>query len=179
MSGDLLVAAEQGDIGEEQSDQPLALADRGRRVSPERGEVGGERADPGLLLVGERPVAGLGGALVIVFRVGELAQLVVPVGFELVGDEPVGRVHSEVATAGCLGGVLGALHAHLPDPVGVLGALGELGGDGERCLDRQRGELFEHELGEDSDVKVWDVGGAHRHRERHVLATIWLLVGAL
>jgi hypothetical protein len=36
-----------------------------------------------------------GGALVLVAGGGELAQLVVPVGFELVGDEPVGRVHGE------------------------------------------------------------------------------------
>ena len=59
MRGDLLVAADQGDVGDEQADQSFAFADRGRRVAPERGEVGGERADPGLLLVGERPVAGL------------------------------------------------------------------------------------------------------------------------
>ena len=123
-----------------------------------RSVVCGERPDPLRLLVGERPVAGLGGALVLVFGVGELAQLSVPVGFELVGDEPVGRVHSEVAPAGGVGGVLGALHAHLADPVGVLGALGELGRDGERGLDRQRGELLEHELG-DSGV---DAGAADR-----------------
>ena len=127
MRGDLLVAADQGDVGDEQADQSFALADRGRWVSPERGEVGGERPDPGLLLVGERPAAGLGGALVLVFGVGELAQLGVPVGFELVGDEPVGRVHGEVAAAGRLSGVLGALHTHLADPVGIGGTLGELG----------------------------------------------------
>ena len=118
---------DQGDVGDEQADQPFALARWRCRVSPEGGEVCGERADSGLLLVGERPGAGLGGALVLVLGVGELAQLVVPVCFELVGDEPVGRVHSEVASASGLGGVLGALHAHLPDPVGMLGALGELG----------------------------------------------------
>jgi len=125
--GDLLVAADQGDVGDEQADQSLALAHRGGRVVPERGEVGGQRADLLCLFVGEQPVAGLGGALVLVFGVGEFAQLSVPVGFELVGDEPVGRVHGEVASAGRVGGVFGALHAHLADPVGVLGALGELG----------------------------------------------------
>jgi hypothetical protein len=44
--------------------------------------------------------------------------------------------------------VLGALHAHLADPVGVGGALRELGRDGERRLDRERGELLEHEVGD-------------------------------
>lgn len=125
--GDLLVPADQGDVGDEQAGQSLAFAHRGRRVLPQRGQVGGERADPGLLFVGERPVAGLGRALILVFGVGELAQLGVPVGFELVGDEPVGRVHGEVASAGCLSGVLGALHAHLADSVSVGGALLKLG----------------------------------------------------
>jgi hypothetical protein len=127
MRGDLLAGFDQGDVGDEQADQAFAFADRGRGVGPERGEVGGERADSGVLLVGERRVAGLGCALVLVFGVGELAQLVVPVGLELVGDEPVGRVHGEIAPAGCVGGVLGALHAHLSDPVSIGGALGELG----------------------------------------------------
>ena len=111
-----------------------------------------------MLLVGERPVAGVGGALVLVAGVGEFAQLVVPVGFELIGDEPVGRVHGEVASAGCLSRVLGALDAHLPDPVGIGGALLELGGDGERGLDRQRGEMFEHERGD----RLVDAGAADR-----------------
>ena len=107
--------------------ESLAFAYRGRGVGPERGEVGGECADLGVLLVAERPVACLPRALVVVFSVGEFAQLVVPVGFERVGDESVGGVDGEVAAAGRLGGVLGALHAHLANPVGVLGALGELG----------------------------------------------------
>ena len=125
---------------------------------PERWEVGGERPDPGLLLVAERPVAGLGGALVLVLGVGELAQLVVPVGLELVGDEPVGRVHREVAAACGVRGVLGALHAHLADPVRIGGALSELGGDGERGLDRQWRELFEHERGD----RLVDAGAVDR-----------------
>jgi hypothetical protein len=34
------------------------------------------------------------------------------------------------------------------DAVGLFGALGEFGGDLERSLDRQRGELVEHQLGD-------------------------------
>ncbi len=127
MCGQLLACLVQSDVGDEQPDQPFAFPHRGRRVGPERGEVCRERADPGLLLVGQRPVAGLGSALVLVAGVGELAQLVVPVGFELVGDEPVGGVHGEVAAAGGISGVLCALHAHLADPVGIGGALREFG----------------------------------------------------
>ena len=125
MCGQLLACLVQSDVGDEQPDQPFAFPHRGRRVGPERGEVCRERADPGLLLVGQRPVAGLGSALVLVAGVGELAQLVV--SHSLVGDEAVGGVHGEVASAGGVGGVLGLLHAHLADPVGIGGALREFG----------------------------------------------------
>ncbi|MGZ6725609.1 MAG: hypothetical protein ACXVHK_32280 [Solirubrobacteraceae bacterium] len=73
MRGDLLARVDERDVGEEESDQALALAHRGCRVAPQRREVCRERPDPGLLLVGERSIAGLGGALVIVLGVGELA----------------------------------------------------------------------------------------------------------
>ena len=72
MRGDLVARVVERDVGDEEADQPLAFAHRGCRVDPQRREVGRERADPGLL-VGERSVAGVGGALVLVVGVGELA----------------------------------------------------------------------------------------------------------
>lgn len=62
----------------------------------------------------------------VTLGVGEFAQLVVPAGLERVGDEPVGRVHGEVAAPGGVGGVLGAGHAGGADLVGVLGVLRQL-----------------------------------------------------
>jgi hypothetical protein len=44
---------------------------------------------------------------------------VVPVGLELVGDQPVGGVDREIPAPGGVGGVLSALDAGGADPVGV------------------------------------------------------------
>ncbi len=127
VGGDLLPGFDQGDVGDQQADQAFAFPHRGGGVVEQGGEVCRERADPGLLLVGEGARAGVLRAVVLVLGVCELAQFVVPVGLELVGDEPVGGVNREVAPAGGVGGVLGALHAAGADLVGVCGALGELG----------------------------------------------------
>ena len=70
---------------------------------------------------------GLGGSAVVFAGVGQGAQRGVPVGFQGVGDEPVGGVDGQVAAAGGVGGVLGALHVKLPEmhpgqrlPAGVI-----------------------------------------------------------
>jgi hypothetical protein len=60
------------------------------------------------LLVGQAAVAVLMGSVVLVLDVLELAELVVPVGFEGVGDEPVVGVDGEVAAACEFGVVAGA-----------------------------------------------------------------------
>ena len=120
--------SDQGDVGDQQADQAFALADRGGGVFPERGEVGGERADPGLLFVGERPLPAWVARSYSSWASASSRSLVFQSASSCVGDEPVGRVHGEVAAAGGVGGVLGALHARLADPVGVgRRAAGELG----------------------------------------------------
>jgi hypothetical protein len=87
------------------------------------------------LVVGEQGGAGALGAVVVVLGVGEVAQLRVPVGLQGVGDESVGGVDREVAAAGRVGGVLGALDVGGADAVGVFGALDELGADLQRGLE--------------------------------------------
>lgn len=69
----------------------------------------------------------------------EGAEGVVPVGLERVGDEPVVGVDGEVAAAGELGALAGALDVALSEPVGLVGARFELGLDAERDLERERG----------------------------------------
>ena len=95
----------------------------GGRVVPECGQVGGQGADAGALLLVERGGGGLGGG-VVVLGVGQLAQAGVPVGFEGVGDQPVAGVDGQVAAAGLVGGVLGALDGGGAQRVGVLGVAG-------------------------------------------------------
>jgi hypothetical protein len=145
---DVLAGFEQRDVGDEQPDQPFAFPHRGGRVVPERGQVAGQGADAVDLAGAERGVAADAGLVVVVLGVGELAEPVVPVGFQGVGDEPVGGVDGQVATPRGVGGVLGAFHVGGTEPVGVGGLFGQFGADGQRGLQGHRGEGGEHELGD-------------------------------
>src|SRR5207344_1642713 len=75
----------------------------------------------------------------------EGAQGGVPVGFEGFGDEPVGGVDGEVAAAGQVGVVAGALDVRGARRVGLGGAVLEFGGDGQGGFGGQRGELADEE----------------------------------
>lgn len=84
-----LVGLVEGDVFEQQAGDPFAFSLWSARIGPELGEVGGELTDPGLVLVGELGVRCGGSVFVVVLGGLELAELVVPVGFEGVGDEAV------------------------------------------------------------------------------------------
>ena len=84
------------------------------------------------------------------------AQGGVPVGFEGAGDEPVGGVDGQVAAAGQVGVVAGALDVGGAQRVGFGGSLLEFGGDLEGGLDGQRGEGVDQQL---ADVLVEGVPG--------------------
>jgi hypothetical protein len=121
--GDGVAGPGDGDVGKEQPGDALAFAGRGGGVVPDRWQVGGQLADPGLLGGGELPGAFLAGLVVGVLRLGEGAQRGVPVGFEGVGDEPVGGVDGEVAAAGQVGVVAGALDMRGAQRLGLVGAV--------------------------------------------------------
>ena len=107
--GDGVAGPGDGDVGEQQPGDALAFAGGGGGVVPDRGQVGDQLADPGFLGVGELPGVVLAGLLAGVLGLAEGAQGGVPAGFEGVGDEPVGGVDGEVAAAGQVGVVAGAL----------------------------------------------------------------------
>ena len=144
--GDGVAGPGDGDVGEQQPGDALALAGRGGGVVPDRGQVGDQLPDPGFLGVGELPGVVLAGLVVGVLGLGEGAQGGVPVGFEGVGDEPVGGVDGEVAAAGQVGVVAGALDVGGAQGVGLGGAVLQLGGDGEGGLDGERGEGVDEQL---------------------------------
>ena len=108
MRGDLLVAVE-GDVFDEQADHAFALALGGGGIVPEPREVAGERHHLRALLLAEASVAVRVRAFVVILGFGEAAQLLVPVGLERVGDEPVVGVDGEVAAAREPGLIAGAL----------------------------------------------------------------------
>ena len=116
---DVVPGPEQGDVGHEEADQSLALAHGGAGIGPQGGEVGRKGADTGLLFVAQRGRSSGPGPLVVVLGVGQLAQLVVPVGFECLGHQAVVGVDGEVAPPGRLGGVSGPAPRRSPGWVGL------------------------------------------------------------
>ncbi len=132
VGGDGVAGAGHGDVGEQQPGDALAFPGWGGGVVPDAGQVGDQLADPGLLFLGELPGLLFAGFVVSGLGVVEGAQGGVPVGFEGVGDEPVGGVDGEVAAAGEVGVVAGALDVGGAQRVGFGGAVLEFGGDGGR-----------------------------------------------
>ena len=84
-----LVGLVERDVFDQQAGDPFAFSLWSARVGPELGEVSGELMDSGLVLVGELGVRCGASVFVVVLGGLELAELVVPVGFEGVGDEAV------------------------------------------------------------------------------------------
>src|SRR5262249_53149721 len=105
VDGDGRVFAD-GDVVDEEADHAFAFPQWGSGVVPQGREVGGQGGDALPLRLGEGGGSGLC-AFVGVGGFGQFAQGGVPVGFEGVGDEPVGRVDGEAAAAGRFGVVLG------------------------------------------------------------------------
>src|SRR5208283_16509 len=90
------VASVEGDVFDEEPDHSLAIPLGRGRISPQGGEVAHQGPDLRLVLVVERATGSLAGPVVVVLRVAELSQGVVPVGLERVGHEPVVGVDGEV-----------------------------------------------------------------------------------
>jgi hypothetical protein len=119
--GDVLAGLDEGDVGDQQPDQALAFADGCGWIVPQGREIGGQCAYAVTVRVVEGTLRVGFGGVVVVFGASEFAQRGVVVGLEVVGDEPVGGVDSEVASPGQVGGVLGALDVGGADTVGVFG----------------------------------------------------------
>ena len=143
--GDGVAGPGDGDVGEQQPGDALAFSHRGGGVVPDAGQVGDQLGDPVLLGRGESSGVLLAGLVVGGLRVVERAEGGVPVGFEGAGDEPVGGVDGQVAAAGQVGVVAGALDVGGAQRVGVGGALPEFGGDLEGGLGGQRGERVDQQ----------------------------------
>lgn len=123
---------------DQQGQHALALQRAGPAVVPHAGEVAGHVCDA---LASRRIELGLLVvllALVLTLQVVELAQALVPVGFQCIGHQPVVRIHLGVAAARQLGFVACTLELHLPPRGGLLDALGDLVLHGQRDLDGRR-----------------------------------------
>jgi nucleoside-diphosphate-sugar epimerase len=141
-----LVCLGDGDVLDEQSGHSFAFPGRGGGVGPEAGEVGRQGSDAGLVFFGEGGLGGCAGPLVVLLGVVELAEGVVPVGLEAVGDQAVVGIDGEVAAAGELGAVAGSFDVAAPQGVGFVGAGFEFGLDGEGDLEGDGGDGVEEQL---------------------------------
>lgn len=93
----------------------------------------------------------------------ELAQSVVPVGFEAVCDETVVGIDAEIAPSGNLGVVPGPFDVCMTEPVGFVDAVVDLGLDAERDFQGDGSELVEDDGGD----CVVDPGARHPQAGRH------------
>jgi hypothetical protein len=85
-------------------------------------------------------------ALVAFLSLGQVAQLCIPVGFQRVGDEPVGGVHLHVALAGAIGLVLCSFDLPVTQAIGLVMTSRYLRLNGERELERQRRDGLDEQL---------------------------------
>ena len=132
-----------------------SISSRAMRLRSRCGVMGSDQSlgksaasctDPGLALVGERGVRGGGRVFVLVLGGLERSEFVVPVGLEGVGHEAVVRVDREIAAAGELGVVAGELDVTGAQFVCFAGACFELGLDGQRDLQGERGDGLEQQF---------------------------------
>jgi len=135
-----------GDIFDEQSDHALSLPLWSRRICPQGGEVARKGTNLRLVLVAQRGSCCVARPVVLVLRVGELAQRVVPVRFQGVGHQSVVGVDAEVAPAGCLSLVAGPLDLAAPQHVSLIGAGLDLGLDTDGDLESDGADGLEHQL---------------------------------
>ena len=84
-----LVRAHQGDVLQQKAGHALAVALKYGRIAPQAREVGCKGEDLLPLLLVEKAPIGLSPALIFLLRVGQRAQLLVPVRVQRLSDQAV------------------------------------------------------------------------------------------
>jgi hypothetical protein len=163
-------------VGEQQPGDALAFSCRGGGVVPDAGQVGGQLLYPGLLGAGELPGVFLAGSVAGFLGLAEGAEGGVPVGFEGVGDEPVGGVDGQVAAAGQVSVILGAFRVGGAQRVRFGGPVLKLGGHLQGGFDGERGEGVDEQL---PDGLVQVLAGDRSAGRASVLDAVALAHGGL
>src|SRR5665648_237469 len=136
--GDDLLAAQQGDVFDEQAHHALALALGDLRVGPEAREVAGQGEDLLLLPLVEQAAVGLAATFVLLLGRGQGAQLGVPVRLQGAGHQAVVGIDLQVAALREPRLIAAALHLLPAQLVGLVGARAQLRLHGKRDLQRER-----------------------------------------
>ena len=132
--GDLdYVVADQGDILDEQPQHPLAVSRRRARIIPDTWQVGDQRGHPFLHLGSDRRGLGFACTRIRVFGFGQPLERLVPVAFQVVGDEPILGPHEQELPLR----QLGVFAKHSRDALsGLIGRKGAFH-DRSRLVDRR------------------------------------------
>ena len=141
-----LALLDQRDVLDEQSKHALALTLGRLRIAPDGGEVVGQGEDAASLFVTDGQPVGGALPLVVLSSFVEGAQSCVPVGFQRVSDESIGRVHVHVALAGEVCFVLCSLDLTVAQTVGFVDTTLHLLLHGERHFERHRRDGFDKEV---------------------------------
>ncbi len=156
VGGDLGVLDERHVLDEEPR-QTLLLANGCGRIVPEAREVGGEGQDLAAVLVVRRAGIILGLLFVASLRVGEGAELGVPVGLEGIGDQTVVGIDATVAAFRQLRFVAGALYVLAPESVHLVGPAAELVANLKCDIESDGGNAFDKQATD----RLVDAGSGH------------------
>lgn len=116
------------------------------RVAPHGRKVAREGEDALALAAIDGDPVGHALALVLFLCLGEVTQPRVPLGFQRVGDEAVGRIDLHVTAAGVVGLVLRPLDLPVTQAIGLVEARLNLLLDGDRYLERHRRHRLDQQL---------------------------------
>src|ERR1035441_1828329 len=89
-----LLASNERDIFDEQRDHTFAFDRLSARIVPHPQEIGREGEDTCTCLRTEKPLIGFALPLVFLLECIETAQMIIPVGFQAIGDEAIIRVRA-------------------------------------------------------------------------------------
>ena len=146
---------QQGDVGDQGAQQPLAVFTAGRRGMPQPGQVGGEFLQLGP--AGQRRQR-LGSGLQRLPGLGEGGEPGFPAGFQAAGDQPVLRLAGAKGALGPVGVVAGAFDGELGGAADPLVPAGHLAG----CCQGQGDLLGGQRVQQHPGDRLVDGGGGHR-----------------
>src|SRR5712691_9887274 len=136
---------QQGDVGDQGAQQPLAVARGGGGGVPQRRQVSGEFFQAGPV---RQRWQGVLGGLQGLPGVGERGEPGFPPGFQGAGDQPVLRLNLAEGPLSAVGLIPGAFDGQLGCAAGPLALAGHLAGGGERERDLLGGEGLQQHAGD-------------------------------
>ena len=144
MNGDR-IGFEERDVLDQEREEPFTLACFGEWIVPHARKIMSEREDAFTRLFAEQSLVGLVLTVLLLCKSLQMAQGLIPLGFERIGHQSVIGIAFEKSPAFEFGLVAGAFDVLLTKCIGLLDTSGDLLLDGEGHLDRRRCHGFEQQ----------------------------------